>query len=55
MDNDEREDGINAVIDLQAAAGIEETREKAEAGWDAMSSAEQDNTMAAHKVVCPRA
>ena len=51
MDND-REAGIKAVIDLQAAGGIDETREEAEAGWDAMSSDEKENTMAAHQVVC---
>lgn len=52
MDNDDREAGIKAVIDLQAAAGIEETREQAQAGWDAMSNEEQENTMAVHSVVC---
>ena len=45
----DREEGIDAIIDLQAAVGIEETREQAAAGWDAMSSDDQENTMAAHK------
>lgn len=47
-----RDDGIQAIIDLQAAAGIEETRKKAEAGWDAMSLDQQEQTILAHKVVC---
>ena len=47
-----RDDGIQAIIDLQAAAGIEETKAQAEKGWDAMSLFEQEQTILAHKVVC---
>lgn len=37
--------GINAIIYLQALVGIEETNEKATAGWDAMTEAEQNTTL----------
>ena len=47
-----REDGIQALIDLQAFAGITETREDAEAGWDNMTRADQAQTMIAHGIVC---
>ena len=47
-----REDGIQAIIELQALAGIEETRERAEAGWNAMTLAEQQKTILFHKVMC---
>lgn len=38
--------GINAIIYLQALVGIEETKEKATAGWEAMTEAEQNTTLA---------
>jgi len=38
--------GIHAIIYLQALVGIEETKEKATAGWDAMTEAEKDTTLA---------
>lgn len=42
-----REEGIKAVIALQAMAGITETREQAEAGWDSFSDREKKQTMIA--------
>ncbi len=47
-----RQDGIQAIIDLQALAGVEESKEKAEAGWDAMSLEQQEQTILAHKMMC---
>lgn len=47
-----REAGIEAIIALQAAAGIVETRIQAEAGWGDMSDGEKQNTMDAYAVVC---
>lgn len=40
-----RTHGINAIIYLQALVGIEETKEKATAGWEAMTEAEQNTTL----------
>lgn len=51
--NDAREKGIQAVIDLQATAGVEEPRETAEKNWDAFSDNEKSTTMSAHRAVCP--
>lgn len=48
----DREEGIKAIIDLQAVGGITETREAAEVGWDSMSLNDRKTTMEAHKVVC---
>lgn len=42
MDEDE---GIRAIIWLQALAGIEETEEEARVGWQGMSVAEQQTTI----------
>ncbi len=46
-----REKGIAAIIALQKLGGIEETREEAAAGWDALSDHEKANTMAAFEVL----
>ena len=40
-----RAKGINAIIYLQQLVGIEETREKAGAGWDAMTEHERASTL----------
>lgn len=37
--------GINAIIYLQALVGIEETKEKATARWEAMTETEQNTTL----------
>lgn len=47
----EREAGVAAIIALQAAAGIEEPRERAERNWDMFSASERAFTMAAYQVV----
>lgn len=39
-----REQGIQAIIALQAFVGIVETREQAERGWDAMDERERKQT-----------
>jgi len=41
----EREAGIEAIIYLQSIAGITETREEAEHGWDSMQDWERESTM----------
>jgi hypothetical protein len=43
-----REQGIQAVIDLQKIGGIKESREDAEKGWDAMSPHQQKVTEETH-------
>ena len=47
-----REQGIQAIIDLQASIGITESKEKATAGWDNLSPSERRSTEQAHEVVC---
>ncbi len=47
-----KEAGIDAIIALQAIAGITETRIEAEAGWSAMPACEKQNTMDAYAVLC---
>lgn len=48
-----REAGILAIIDLQKCANIEESRARAERGWDRMSAHEQEQTMLAHRSMFP--
>jgi hypothetical protein len=52
--SDADEAGVQAVIALQATAGIAESREKALLGWSKMSKEEKENTMAAYKVFFPK-
>jgi len=46
------EQGIKAIIALQAVAGITETEEKAKKGWDSFSESGKKQTELAHKIVC---
>lgn len=46
-----REDGIKAIIELQAFAGITETPEQAAQGWDSMSDDVKEQTMLAYRAV----
>jgi len=46
------EQGVQAIIDLQAKVGIEETKESAKAGWDKLSDFEKETTERAHIFVC---
>lgn len=46
-----REQGVQAIIDLQKLAGIAEPRERAERGWDAMAEWERDATADAHRAL----
>ncbi len=46
------EQGIKAVMELQALGGIEWTEEQAKAGWNGMAEWEKGQTEAAHKTVC---
>lgn len=50
---EERERGILAIIGLQAIAGIDEPRERAEANWDMFSEWEKRNTLAAWEILKP--
>ena len=44
-DSIEVEEGVQAIIYLQAVAGIEETLEKASAGWFGMNEHEKNSTL----------
>ena len=44
--------GTRAIIELQALAGITETQEDAEKGWNAMSEDEQEQTLIAYEMLC---
>jgi hypothetical protein len=52
--NDYDEAGVQAVIALQATAGIAETREKALRGWLGMDPSEREQTMLAYGVFFPK-
>lgn len=47
-----REQGIQAIIDLQKTVGVRETKQQAARGWDALSDSERRKTELAHKAVC---
>ena len=47
-----KEQGAQAIIDLQAIAGITESKDKAELSWGMMSDYEKSQTERAHKMVC---
>jgi len=46
------EQGVKAIIALQACVGVTESEEKAKAGWERMTDSERRSTEAAHKAVC---
>lgn len=46
------EQGIKAIIALQAKADIVESEEQAKAGWNSMSDGNKVATELAHKAVC---
>ncbi len=48
----EDEQGIQAIIDLQALGGVVETKEKATIGWAKMSQMERSATEDAHLTFC---
>ncbi len=48
MKGTEREQGIQAIIALQALVGITEPREEAEANWDLFDEHEKAATMSAY-------
>jgi len=51
----DREKGIQAIIDLQKFAGINEPRERAEDNWDNhFTDFDKKNTMIAHKIFCSK-
>lgn len=52
--SDADEAGVQAVIALQATAGIAESREKALVGWSKMTAEEKENTMAAYRTFFPK-
>ena len=43
-------EGINAIIKLQAMAGITESKEKAKRGWDTMADWEKEATENAYNI-----
>ena len=45
------EQGIQAIIDLQGYADIEETRAQAKAGWAGMSESEKIQTERVHRML----
>ena len=46
------EQGIKAIISLQALAGITETEERARNGWNSMSDHEKEQTEIAYNTLC---
>lgn len=46
------EQGVKAIIELQAFADIEEPEERARANWRTFSPNEKESTERAHKVCC---
>lgn len=48
----DRDNGIKAIIELQALAGTEESQEDAGKAWDDMSGVEQAEVMVAYKHLC---
>jgi hypothetical protein len=47
-------EGIKAIIELQALAGITETEEQAAAGWLAMNDREKAKTLSVHRMLCKK-
>jgi hypothetical protein len=48
----DREKGIQAIIELQAFAGITEPRERAEKSWDEFRDFEKEQTMYVYSIIC---
>jgi hypothetical protein len=48
----DEEQGIKAIIALQAVGGDQETEEQAKEGWNRMSDTEKVSTEIAHRMVC---
>lgn len=46
------EQGIKAIIDLQAFADITESEEKAKQGWNKMDDSTKEQTEMMHKMMC---
>ena len=46
------EQGIKAIIALQALAGIEEPEERAKISWQNFSEQDKISTQSAHRIVC---
>jgi hypothetical protein len=49
-----RDEGIQAIIDLQKHVGIDEPYERAAASWDSFRDYEKEQTELAHRAVCKR-
>jgi len=45
------EEGIKAIVKLQAVGGIEESEERARIGWSRMGEADRAQTMAMYRLV----
>lgn len=50
-----REQGVQAIIDLQKLAGIDEPRERAERNWDRFAPWERQATERVHRKLRPNA
>lgn len=48
------QEGIKAIIALQAMAGITESEEDAKKGWQSMSKYERDITLSAYRMFAPK-
>lgn len=48
-----KQEGIQAIIDLQGYIDIKESEEKALAGWESMSDRQKEITEQAHRVCFP--
>jgi hypothetical protein len=46
------EQGIKAIIALQAVGGVKEPEEKAKSAWNSFGEQEKIATESAHKVMC---
>ncbi len=46
------EQGIKAIIDLQAMAGITESEKDAKRGWSLLNDSAKEQTEDAHKMMC---
>lgn len=49
--NEDEQEGVKAIIYLQALAGIDEPVEKARRGWQSMTPRQKEATLDAYKIV----
>ena len=49
----DKEQGVQAIIDLQKSANIDEPRDKAERAWESFSDDEKEVTENTHRMLHP--